>query len=176
MVGCFGANSVPSFLPPNPLVSHAKLITPSLSSSTSRPIHLSEVQFVQAVSETSVAKVFLMAVRLFQKTPLIIFAFTANSVPNPLVSHVKIILPMIIVNININPCLCVLAIFSSVSQNKISHHSYEKALANTNAVVLSKTSVMKRIQQMSLKGDKKPPSRCIILQSALFLQQSYCWS
>ena len=80
-----------------------------------------------------------------------------------LVSHVKIILPMIIVNININPCLCVLAIFSSVSQNKISHHSYEKALANTNAVVLSKTSVMKRIQQMSLKGDKKTPSRFLIM-------------
>ena len=28
MVGCFGANSVPSFLPPNPLVSHAKLSPP----------------------------------------------------------------------------------------------------------------------------------------------------
>ena len=36
----------------------------------------------------------------------------------------KIILPIIIVNININPCLCVLAIFSSVSQNKITHHPY----------------------------------------------------
>ena len=44
--------------------------------------------------------------------------------PDPLVSHAKIILPIIIVNININPCLCVLAIFSSVSQNKITHHPY----------------------------------------------------
>ena len=50
--------------------------------------------------------------KLFQKTPLIIFAFTANSVPfflppDPLVSHAKIIFPKIIVNIDINPCLTV---------------------------------------------------------------------
>ena len=45
--------------------------------------------------------------------------------PNPLVSRAKIILTIIIVNINIKRCLCVLAIFSSVSQNKTSHHPYE---------------------------------------------------
>ena len=129
MVGCFGANSVPSFLPPNPLVSHAKLIPPiyhhrhqhqptcqrcNLSRLSRRPVQCRNTLpgGCEIISEN--AAYYFCIYCKFR---------TFFLPPDPLVSHAKIILPIIIVNINIRRCICVLAIFSSVSQNKITPSS-----------------------------------------------------